>query len=138
MSASFGSDTFKQKLAAGLRKMISAEGPVYIHCLEGKDRTGFVCFLLESLAGASYDEMLSDYMKTYENYYGITKEDSDKYNAIASLYFDAFAAYLHGTEDSKALTSADYSQDAVNYLLDAGMTADEIAALRNMITKKSN
>lgn len=119
--------------------MLTAEGPVYIHCLEGKDRTGFVCVLLEALAGAGYDEMLDDYMKTYENYYGITKTGSpEKYKAVVSLYFDAFAAYLHGTEDLDALTSADYSQDAVNYLLDAGMTADEIAALRNMITKDSN
>ncbi len=136
MSSSYGSEAFKQKLTGGFRKMLSAEGPIYIHCLEGKDRTGFVCFLLESLAGASYEEMLSDYMKTYENYYGITKEDDpDKYNAVASLYFDAFAAYLHGTEDCDELASADYSQDAVDYLLDAGMTADEIGALRILITK---
>lgn len=136
MNSDYGSDTFKQKLAEGLRRMLSAEAPIYVHCLEGKDRTGFVCFLLESLAGASYDEMLSDYMKTYENYYGITKENSrDKYNAIASLYFDTFAAYLHGTEAVEELASADYSQDAVDYLLSAGMTADEVAALRNMITK---
>lgn len=136
MNSDYGSDTFKQKLAEGLRRMLLTEAPIYVHCLEGKDRTGFVCFLLESLAGASYDEMLSDYMKTYENYYGITKENSrDKYNAIASLYFDTFAAYLHGTEAVEELASADYSQDAVDYLLSAGMTADEIAALRNMITK---
>lgn len=136
MGSSYGSDVYKQKLAAGLKKMIPAEGPVYIHCLEGKDRTGFVCFLLEALAGATYDEMLDDYMKTYENYYGITEKDSrDKYRAIVSLYFDAFASYLHGTEDSAALASAEYSQDAVKYLLDAGMTKDEIEALRRKITK---
>lgn len=139
MSSSYGSDTYKQKLAAGLQKMLAAEGPVYIHCLEGKDRTGFVCVLLEALAGADYAEMQSDYMKTYENYYGITKADTpDKYDAVVSLYFDAFAAYLHGTEDVAVLASADYTQDAVNYLLDAGMTADEITALRHMITKDSN
>lgn len=80
--------------------------------------------------------MQSDYMKTYENYYGITKSDTpDKYDAVVSLYFDAFAAYLHGTEDVAVLASADYTQDAVNYLLDAGMTADEIMTLRHMITK---
>lgn len=136
MSSNYGSDAFKQKLVKGLQKMLSAEGPIYIHCLEGKDRTGFVCVLLEALAGASYDEMQYDYMKTYENYYGITKaKDTDKYNAIVSLYFDAFAAYLHGTDDSNTLATADYTRDAVDYLLDSGMAADEIAALRNMITK---
>ncbi|MCF0138407.1 MAG: tyrosine-protein phosphatase [Oscillospiraceae bacterium] len=136
MSSAYSTDAFRQKLASGLKMMLTAEGPVYIHCLEGKDRTGFVCFLLESLAGASYDEMLRDYMKTYDNYYGITREsDPDKYDAIAFLYFDAFAACLHGTEDKDELVSADYTQDAEAYLLGAGMTADEITALRRMITK---
>lgn len=136
MSCNYGTDVFKQKLTKGLRKMISSKGPIYIHCLEGKDRTGFVCFLLEALAGASYDEMLGDYMKTYENYYGITKTDTpEKYNAVVYIYFDDFAAYLHGTDDIDVLTSADYSQDAVKYLLDAGMTADEIVTLRNMMVK---
>ena len=138
MGSDYRADIYKQKLAGGLRKMISAQGPVYIHCLEGKDRTGFVCFLLESLAGACYDEMLSDYMKTYENYYGFTKtDDSERFNAVASLYFYDFTSYLQGTQDSDTLKNADYSSCAVKYLIEAGMTEKEIAALRNMITKKS-
>ena len=137
MSSSYESEEYKQKLAVGLRRMTAEEGPVYIHCQEGKDRTGFVCLLLEALAGADYYEMCDDYMKTYDNYYGITKEtDPEKYDAIVSLYFNGFASYLHGTEDPAALSTADYSQDAVRYLLDAGMTADEIDALRAMITKE--
>ena len=134
MGSSYGSDAYKQKLAGGLREMIAAEGPVYIHCTEGKDRTGFVCMLLECLAGASYSEMLSDYMKTYENYYGVSETGTpEKYAAIADLYFDAFAAYLHGTEDIAVLRSADYTEDARAYLRDAGMTAEEIGALEAMI-----
>ncbi len=115
--------------------MILNDGPIYIHCLEGKDRTGFVCLILEALAGASYEEMVNDYIKTYENYYGITKEnDPNKYYAIVNLYFDVFVSYLHGTDDIKELTCADYTQDAINYLCEGGMTIDEISKLRNMIT----
>ena len=136
MGANYSSDEFKQKLAGGLREMLSAEGPVYIHCLEGKDRTGFVCFLLEALAGASDDELRDDYMKTYENYYGITKDGSpEKYDAVVSLYFDAFAIHLRGTEQPEVPGPADRSQDAMQYLLNAGMTESEIEALRSMITK---
>ena len=135
MGADYASDDYRQKIVSGLRQLLSSDGPIFIHCLEGKDRTGFVCFLLESLAGASYDEMLDDYMLTYENYFGITKQDSpEKYDAIASLYFDAFVVCLHGTEEHGA--AGDYSQDAVNYLLDGGMTTEEIAALYDMITKE--
>ena len=136
MGSSYGSDAYKQKLAGGLREMLlAAEGPVYIHCTEGKDRTGFVCMLLECLAGADYSEMLTDYMKTYENYYGVSEAGTpEKYAAIADLYFDAFAAYLHGTDDVTVLRSADYTEDARAYLRDAGMTAEEIDALRDLIT----
>ena len=38
-----------------------------------------------------------------------------------------------GTEEHGG--AGDYTQDAVNYLLDSGMTAQEIHTLRNMITK---
>lgn len=78
--------------------------------------------------------VLDDYMMTYENYYGITKQDNpEKYDAVVSVYFDAFAAFLHGTEEHGG--AGDYTQDAVNYLLDSGMTAQEIHTLRNMTTK---
>lgn len=136
MGSSYGSDAYKQALASGLKAMLGAEGPVYIHCTEGKDRTGFVCVLLEALAGASYDEMLADYMKTYENYYGVNEAGTpDKYAAITDLYFDAFMAFLHGTEDLDVLKAADYSADAAAYLLSAGMSEDEINALTSMICK---
>ena len=97
---------------------------------------GFVCMLLEALSGASYDEMLSDYMITYDNYYHVTQDSaSEKYDAIVDLYFNAFAAYLHGTEDLAVLKTADYTQDAENYLLSGGMTSEEITALRDLITE---
>ncbi len=135
MSSNYGSDAFKQKLAAGLSQMLNSKGKIYIHCLEGKDRTGFVCMLLEALAGASYDEMLSDYMKTYDNYYHVTMQDTPKkYNAIVDLYFNAFASYLHGTEDLDVLKTASYTEDAEKYLLDAGMTQQEIEELKKLIS----
>lgn len=117
-------------LAAGLRDMMKHEGPVYIHCLEGKDRTGFVCALLEALAGASYDELLTDYMTTYENYYGLTEEASpEQYEAVVSLKFvDTVSAMgdLSPEDD-------DFSDSAAQYLLDCGMTGGEIQALRNYL-----
>lgn len=136
MNADYSADTFKGKLASGLKKMLSAEGKVYIHCLEGKDRTGFVCTLLEALSGAGYDEMCSDYMKTYENYYRVTPDKKpEAYNAIVDLYFNAFLEYLHGTDNLEELQKADYVLDAENYLLDAGMTQEEIDALKALLTE---
>jgi len=134
MGSGYKSDAYKEKVVEGLRMMLHSEGPVYIHCMEGKDRTGFVCTLIEALAGADYEEMRSDYMATYGNYYGVTQEETpEKYNAISELYFDSFAAYLHGTEKPEELKKADYVKDAEKYLVEGGMTRAEIALLHDFI-----
>ena len=136
MGPDFQSEDYRQKVAQGMRAMLGSSGPVYIHCMEGKDRTGFVCTLLEALAGASYDEMRNDYMKTYENYYSVSAEKTpEKYDAIVALYFDAFVALLHGTEDIGELKTADYVQDAADYLISGGMSQEETEQLRQFITE---
>ncbi len=61
--------------------ILDNDGPYYIHCLEGKDRTGYVCMVIEALCGASYEELVEDYFITYHNYYGIEKGTS-KYDLI--------------------------------------------------------
>ncbi len=136
MGSAYTSQAYQQKVVAGLRAALASEGPVYIHCMEGKDRTGFVCFVLEALAGASYEEMLYDYMLTYKNYYKVSKLTApEKYNAIADLYFVPFAEYLHGTTDIGKLLTADYSDDAAAYLKAGGMSDAEVQALKDFITE---
>lgn len=135
MNAAFVSEKFKQKLVLGLRDVMNMPGPLYIHCTEGKDRTGYVCILLEALAGASYEEMQADYMQTYKNYYGVDKESTpERYNAISGLYFDDFMCYIHDTENVSDLIDADFSEDATNYLLEGGMTIKEISDLKKYLT----
>lgn len=130
LSADYPSQDFAETLVAGLAEMAEHDGPYLVHCIEGKDRTGFVCVLLEALAGASYDELQADYMATYANYYGITKEsDSNKYEAISGLNLDGILAFLAGVEDGADLHSIDYAGHARQYLLDGGMTSEQVDAL---------
>ena len=69
----FTEDSFRAGLADGLRFMAANDGPYLVHCTEGKDRAGFTSALLSCLMGASADEVIADYMTTYENYYGVEK-----------------------------------------------------------------
>lgn len=134
LSSSYRSDAYKANLAGGLKQLAGQEGPYLFHCTEGKDRTGFVGILLEGLCGATYDEMRDDYMETYDNYYDITKADyPDKYDAVVSLKFDDMVQYLAELVGSDPLESADYRAAAEAYLLSAGMTEAEIAALREAL-----
>jgi protein tyrosine/serine phosphatase len=50
-------DRFGRALAA----VADADGPVVIHCMGGKDRTGLMAALLLRLAGVSIDEIARDY-----------------------------------------------------------------------------
>ena len=126
---------FRTALAGGLRAMMKNDGPVYIHCLEGKDRTGFVCMLLEALAGASVAELREDYMKTYENYYGVTEaSDPARYRTILSLKFEDQLQDLTDLPDGADLGGTVLRDCARQYLLDSGMTEEEIDALTVFLT----
>ena len=136
LSASYPSETYAQTLAGGLVKMSQHDGPYLIHCIEGKDRTGFVCALLEALCGATYDEMLTDYMITYDNYYGINKEsDPAKYDAIAHLHLDGMLRFLAGADKNTDLTTIDYTNHARDYLRYGGMADEQIDALVATLTQ---
>lgn len=129
MSMNFHADDFKAKVCDGLRAMSVQEGPYLVHCTEGKDRTGFMCMLLEALAGASYREIADDYMITYDNYYKITEQsDKAKYDTILNRNLVAMIRYIVN-DDSVDLATADLSVHARSFLLSVGMTDAEIDAV---------
>ena len=135
MNANYAGDEFREKLVSGMSAIIENDGPYLIHCTEGKDRTGFVCMLIEALCGATYDEIEKDYMITYKNYYGITKEtDPQKYTIIVEHVLKPMVNFVVGDENIE-LETADLSKYAEQYLIDSGMTKEQIAEFLAKITK---
>ncbi|HJJ39349.1 MAG TPA: tyrosine-protein phosphatase, partial [Methanocorpusculum sp.] len=125
MSTAFASDEFKQKIAAGFREILARDGPFYIYCLEGKNRTGVAAILLEALAGASREELIADYMQTYTNYYKITqKNNPEMFDRIVELKFNEVLNAV-----SNGNPSGDIRSDVRSYLISGGMTEEEIDAL---------
>ncbi len=125
LGVDFAAADFKAGLADGLRFFAENEGIYLIHCTEGKDRAGFVSALLECLMGASYEEVVADYMVTYSNYYGV-EAGSEKYNAIAGSNIIKSLEQAFGVED---LASADLAAEAREYIASLGLTEAEIDAL---------
>ena len=135
LNMNYSSEDFRAKVANGLIAMTEHEGPYLVHCTEGKDRTGFVCMLLEMFCGASYDEIVSDYMITYDNYYGITKEfDPKRYEVIVENVLLPMLNSVIGDASVDPKT-ADLSVYAERFLRNAGMTDAQIAALRAALTE---
>ena len=136
MNMNFTSDDFTAKIAQGFTAMLEKEGPYLVHCTEGKDRTGFVCMLIEMLCGASYQEIVDDYMLTYDNYYEITEaKDKKKYDIILDKNLIAMMYTVAGTKDID-LKTADLAGLARTYLVKAGMTEEQINGFIGRLTDR--
>jgi len=139
------SSGFQEPLARGLRFMIEHDGPYLIYCIEGKERAGFVYMLLEALAGASIDEMVRDYMVSYENYYHY-EPYSEQWQLAANfsirraiwliIHPEVRDDIFNADWDSMDFTGVDAYAMAVGYLRQCGLTDQEITALKDRLTKK--
>ncbi len=126
MGVDFAAEEFQSKLAEGLRFFAANPGVYAVHCTEGKDRAGFVIALLECLMGASRDEVVADYMVTFYNYYGVTKDDA-RYDVIASSNITKSLQRAFNVSD---LGSADLAACAEAYMKNIGLSDAELAALK--------
>lgn len=134
--------TFMETLGNGLRFMINNKPPYLLHCNEGKDRCGFVTMLLEAFAGASYDEVAADYMKTLMNFYKIDR-NSDSYKMRQQLSIDRLVWLLENVENVQDISSIDWTKNdpksvnlqtaADNYIKNCGLNSAERAQLRNIL-----
>ncbi|MBQ7578008.1 MAG: tyrosine-protein phosphatase [Synergistaceae bacterium] len=132
LSTKFFTGKFRKTLARGIRFMINNEPPYLIHCDLGKDRAGFVCALIECLMGASANEVVSDFLISFYNYFGIVP-DSDpdsEYNFVADNEIRAFLAKAFGV---KSIYNANLQECAEKYFIGLGLTVDEIESLRNKL-----
>lgn len=131
LSTDYQSEHYSQALATSLTKMSEMEGPYYVHCLEGKDRAGFVCAVLEALSGASSQEIIDDYMLSFENYYNL-EEGSDKYELMKKEGIMPILKYIAG--DAKAdLQNTDLQKATETYLTGIGMSQSAVDNLKSKL-----
>jgi len=90
--------------------------PVYLHCTYGFDRTGTVCYLLEALLGADEADLIRDY-KLSALYHGYA----------SGALLEPMVAALKKTYEGNDLT-----EKVESFLLSAGVTAEEIASIREI------
>ena len=132
------SDEFHTGLSEAMYRMLGKEEPYLFFCTEGKDRTGYAATLLEALCGASYDELLADYMKTYECYYGMTQETApDQCRAAIETSFDPIVRIMFEVQDNEDLKTVDYAERARLFLKKGGLTDAQIDEMIQKLTGSS-
>ena len=133
MGVSFKTREFQNGLVEGLTFLSKNEGPYLVHCNEGKDRAGFTSALLSALMGLTYDEIASDYMTSYENYYHVEK-GTEQYEAVKRSNIDSMLSFIAGVE-TKDLENVDLAGKAEEFLIAIGMEKVDIYTLKSKLSK---
>ena len=115
MSIDITSESNMELLSRILRFMADNPGVYCIHCKEGKDRTGFIIAVLELFMGATVDEVIEDYMLSYENFYGVER-GTEKYTYISKTLLDQLDTFNLRTEVNAFLKKIGLTDDELNHL----------------------
>jgi protein tyrosine/serine phosphatase len=107
-------------------------GAVLVHCAAGKDRTGVVVALALEAAGVARDEIVADYLATGERIKEIVDRlaASPTYAAEVRPHDLASHTPKPGTMERVLELVDERHGGAAGWLLQHGLTEDELAALR--------
>jgi hypothetical protein len=91
--------------------------------------------LLSALMGAELEEIIDDYMLSFYNYYGIDKEtEPERYEAVLNNNILAILYHVMDVNTYEELAQVDLASAATKYLLNAGMTENDILTLKNNLS----
>lgn len=120
-----------ERVTAAVRAIANAEpGCVAFHCAGGKDRTGLLALVLLTLAGATPQEIIADYLLSYHR----MQQRYDELGARNQLNaVNEFLASRNTTIEA-SLTSTIASLTMPGFLLQNGLSRTELAALHSRLT----
>jgi protein-tyrosine phosphatase len=121
--------------------LLNAEAyPVLIHCRAGKDRTGFMCALVQQAVGVERAAIFRDYCETNQHF-GLVSPRMMRVMKIVSLgrlQIENVRASLSAREEylQAAFDQIDQKHGGMTpYLAQCGVTAGEIEALRGLLVE---
>lgn len=107
-----------------------ANYPVYFHCAQGKDRTGFIGYVLEGLLGMKKDDMCRDFITSNFSDAGSVSLDYflNKNTAGGEGSRYDYGAYFDGYKvaDMDQLTGSTMQERVSQYLLSCGLTQEQL------------
>jgi protein tyrosine/serine phosphatase len=109
------SESFSKKLKKGLQFIINTEGPWLIHCHAGVDRTGFVSIVLEAFMGATLDDIVNDYLQSFNSIYdsSIYGEVNKRDSLVVMQLLSAMGNYMPVNDQNLQIIAENYLRNAV-------------------------
>lgn len=125
MGHDYPSEAFLEDMRNGLDFLSERPGPYLIHGTEGVQRTGYMCMVLEALMGASKEELLEDYLRSYEEYH-LVKANTAAWQAARDEAVSNLLTFT-GAADEASLGALDLVQATRSYLLEkVGLTTEQV------------
>ena len=131
----YETDKYCRELTSRLAFMTRMPGPYYIHCKEGKDRSGISCIVLECLMGADFQSIAEDYVRTFVDFtrtgHSVSDEQKD---TIIRTNVRALMGVVTGQPNETDFDKVDLVKAAEAYLKRGGMTEAEIDQLKKNLS----
>ena len=126
---SYKDKQFKHYVKQMFEFIADNEGPYYIHCVHGKDRTGMARALIQGYCGMCVEDITKDYMLSFTNFYGI-EENTETYNDISDNFRTMMCEML-GVKEYKDETVA---RDTEKFLRSCGLSRKTLETIRDRIS----
>lgn len=107
------------------------EGPYYIHCTYGRDRTGILCAMIAALLGDSLQNIDKDYAMSFALMFNIDINSKFCKNICETVLHRLFAYYMH----VDSLDGVDIKKNTYNYFLSSGINEDQLKTFISKIAK---
>lgn len=132
----FADPVAMKSIGDGIKKMLGKEGPYLVQCSLGRDRTGVICALFGMLCSASYDEIVEDYMISYNLLHKVdinleVNPDSTQYDLFKARLDEILEEILE--TDAEDLPTADLQTKTRDYFKRCGMTDEELDRLTEIL-----
>ena len=120
---------YQDALRAEIRAFANPDNyPIYFHCQIGRDRTGTLAFLINALLGVGIEDLQLDYELSFLSTAGYTGVPPKNFmdGALKRLQ-----TYLEGYQKGGTL-----QQNTEQFMLDLGITPDEIASIKAILLEE--
>ncbi|MDR3048537.1 MAG: tyrosine-protein phosphatase [Elusimicrobiota bacterium] len=119
---------FCGKFRKAIEFMLSHKPPYLIHCYAGVDRTGFASMIIESLMDANMQEIIDDYLLSYD--FGIGSAINTKDEKVVKEQLKEINKGKEATEENLKSIADRYFSEKV------GLTRGQIEALKKILASK--
>ncbi len=124
---------YREALLTEIRAFADAENyPIYMHCQIGRDRTGTLAFLINSLLGVGEKDLYLDYELSFLSTAGSTGYEGDAApSRMLSQQFDTLFFFIENSS-----SEGTWAEKTAAALKSLGVTEEEIAAIRNNLLEE--